>query len=510
MILERRFIINMIATVTAFVIGLCINFFLTPFIVENLGREAYGFIGLSNDFLNYFTLITVALNAMAGRFITIKYIEGNIEDANRYISSVFFANIILSAIILAISCLFVIFIKRIVNIPEELVGDVRFLFSLLAVSSVIGLILNTFGVGTFITNRLELNSIRKIIGDFLRVFCLIIPFSFFSPHVWYIGLSGVVVSLYTGIWDIKLAHHLTPELRVSISLFDLGKIKELLSAGLWNLINRLSDVLNHSFDLLITNIFIGATAMGIYSISKSIPMLVLAFFGMLVGVFAPKLTISYAKNNISAVVVDLQESILFQGLLTVIISAELYLLTPAFYSLWLPTEDTRLLTTLTILAFCPIGLPYEALWNVFTVTNKVKYTSIELIGESVLMLTIVLICMQLVDSTTLRLFIMAGTRTVLSLLRSLLFLPMYAAKCLGQSMTVFFRNWSVSIICTVIAIAFCLPLNLWVTVDSWLKLIVCGLVIMFISTMVFLYIGLRANERSRLYSTIRMLMPHSV
>lgn len=92
MVLEKRFIINITATVTAFVIGLCINFFLTPFIVENLGREAYGFIGLSNDFLTYFTLITIALNAMAGRFITIRYVEGRIEEANRYLSSVFFTD----------------------------------------------------------------------------------------------------------------------------------------------------------------------------------------------------------------------------------------------------------------------------------------------------------------------------------------------------------------------------------------------------------------------------------
>lgn len=510
MVLEKRFIINITATVTAFVIGLCINFFLTPFIVENLGREAYGFIGLSNDFLTYFTLITIALNAMAGRFITIRYVEGRIEEANRYLSSVFFTNLILAVVILGLSTLFVIFIRSIVDIPEELVADVRFLFSLLAVSSVIALLLNTFGIGTFITNRLELNSIRKIIGDLLRAFCLIIPFSVFSPHVWYIGISGVVVALYNGIWNVKFTHRLTPELQIKLAWYDPQKIKDLLSAGLWNLINKLSDVLNHSFDLLIANIFIGAAAMGVYSISKSIPMLVLSLFAMLVSVFAPKITILYAQNKISAIIGDLKESILFHGLLTAVVSAELYLLTPAFYRLWLPSEDTQLLTLLTFLGFCPFGLPYEALWNVFTVTNKVKYTSLELIGESLLMLIIVLSSMQLVESPTTRLYIMAGTRTVLSLLRSLLFLPMYAAKCLGQAMTVFFSNWGISILCTVLAIIAGIPIILMINVDSWGKLVLSATCIFILSCSLFLFLGLRSSQRSQLYSLIKSHISKSI
>ncbi len=510
MVLERRFLINVTATVTAFVIGLCINFFLTPFIVENLGREAYGFIGLSNDFISYFTLITIALNAMAGRFITIRYAEGKIDEANQYFSSVFFFNIILSVIILVLALLFVIFIKKLVNIPDGLVTDVRILFSLLTVSAVTGLMLNTFGIGTFITNRLELNSIRKIVGDVLRAFCLIIPFSIFSPHVWYVGLSGVAVALYTGVWNVRFTHKLTPELRVDLGFFDFGKIKELLSSGLWNLINKLSDVLNHGFDLLIANLFIGAAAMGTYSISKSIPMLVLSFFGLLVGVFAPRLTISYAQKKIDVVVQDLKESILFHGLLTTIVSAELYLLTFAFYTLWLPTENAGLLTLLTILGFCPIGLPYETLWNVFTVTNKVKYTSVELICESLLMLVIVLCSMHFFESTTVRLCILAGTRTVLSLLRSLLFLPMYAAKCLGQPLTVFFRNWGVSLFCTFAAMLLSVPFALLWKPDTWLKLIISGICIMCVSCAVFLFLGLRSADRSKLFSRIRAISPHTV
>ena len=64
--------INFIAQVMAFAINLCVSFFLTPFIIENIGAEANGFVGLANNFMEYAQLFTIAINSMAGRFITIK------------------------------------------------------------------------------------------------------------------------------------------------------------------------------------------------------------------------------------------------------------------------------------------------------------------------------------------------------------------------------------------------------------------------------------------------------
>lgn len=69
---EKQTGINLIAQVIAFGINLGISFFLTPFIVEKIGVEANGFVSLANNFVEYAQLITISINSMAGRFITIK------------------------------------------------------------------------------------------------------------------------------------------------------------------------------------------------------------------------------------------------------------------------------------------------------------------------------------------------------------------------------------------------------------------------------------------------------
>ena len=43
------------------VISYLINFFLTPFITDNIGMGAYGFVSIANNVVTYAGIITVAL-----------------------------------------------------------------------------------------------------------------------------------------------------------------------------------------------------------------------------------------------------------------------------------------------------------------------------------------------------------------------------------------------------------------------------------------------------------------
>ena len=139
---RRQMAVNMLSGVCVFTLNLCVSFFLTPFIVEKLGTDAYGYIGLSNNIIGYSSLLTIAVNSMAGRFITVKVHEGESEDANKYMSSIFYINLLLSAIILLALAVVTAFLPELINIPEALVGDVQALFAMLGVSSVLGLMLS--------------------------------------------------------------------------------------------------------------------------------------------------------------------------------------------------------------------------------------------------------------------------------------------------------------------------------------------------------------------------------
>ena len=87
---NRGFLVNLVAQMMVFATNLIISFFFTPIVLNKLGNEAYGFVGLVNNFVSYISVITVALNSLAGRFITLSYHRHDEKNVREYFSSVFF------------------------------------------------------------------------------------------------------------------------------------------------------------------------------------------------------------------------------------------------------------------------------------------------------------------------------------------------------------------------------------------------------------------------------------
>ena len=95
----KRLSINLIANIVSYSTSIIIAFLLTPYLIKVLGKEAYSFYPMANNFVQYMGIITTALNSMASRFITIEITKNNTEKANVYFSSVFYSNVLLSIIL---------------------------------------------------------------------------------------------------------------------------------------------------------------------------------------------------------------------------------------------------------------------------------------------------------------------------------------------------------------------------------------------------------------------------
>lgn len=496
---------NMASSIAVFTLNLCVSFFLTPFIVSRLGTAAYGFVGLSNNIIGYTALLTIAVNSMAGRFVTIKVHEGNIRQANIYLSSVFFANIILAALIMAVLAVIVLFLPVIINIPDALVNDVRVLFSLLALSSCLGLVVGIISVSTFICNRLDFSNIRTLIGTVIRVVLLLLMFGLLPPKLWYIGISVLVMEIYGIITNYWFFRNLTPELVIRRSHFDFKKLKEVTLAGAWNILNKLSEILSRGLDLLLANLFIGATAMGQLSISQTLPLLILSFTGALTANFAPEFTRMYAQGQTNLLKAELLKSVRISSLISCIPLTLVFVYSDVFYSIWLPTEDAKLLYKLT--AYGSIGLifalPLESLWNIFTITNTVRKSSLNLIYFSICQFGLVMLLMTLTENMLLRLFLLVGCRVLFNSVRCLTFLPAYGAKCLGFKWSLFYPVILRNVLCIAIAFGLSSVFKYLAVPDSWLSLAISSLFSMATVIFVFSFVMLQKTDRVAIISTIK-------
>lgn len=438
---NRQIAVNMAATVISYGISLGISFFLTPYIVSRLGAAAYGFLGLSNNIIGYTALVTVALNSMAGRFVSINYHKGDFDSANRYMSSTVVGNIALAFCIVLILGLVTVFLEEIINIPSELIGDVKFLFTLLFVNAALGLCTSVISFPTFIKNRLDLSNLYGIIGNILRVVLIISAYGFFPAHIWYIGAVGLVCTAYNIFVNYGLFRRLTPELKFKFSSYRLKLVLEMSKEGAWNILSQFSSILNQGLELLLANIFVGAYYMGILSITKSVPFLILGIFAALGNNFHPEAIKLYAEKDLSALKNMLVKGIRILGALATIPCAVVLAYCDVFYAAWLPGQDYMLLYHISIVTmiWLTVTLPTQTLWYIFTITKTVRHSSVIIIRYGIANCILSIIAVSVLHDDIMKIFAIVFIQSVLGIVRFTTFLPFFGAKVLQLPKYTFFK-----------------------------------------------------------------------
>ncbi|MBE7017550.1 MAG: hypothetical protein E7420_05270 [Ruminococcaceae bacterium] len=471
--------INFIANAIAFAINFCISFFLTPFIIENIGVEANGFVTLANTFVDYATLFTIAINSMAGRFITIKIHQKNNLEASKYFTSVVFANIFFSVIVVVVFTFIILFLEKLLNISPASLNDIKILFIFVVLNFIITLFASTFSISAFATDRLDKSAFVNALGCILRAAVLVLCYSFFRPYTFYVGIATLIQGCNYLFNHMRYRRRLTPELLIRRNYYDFSCIKELLISGIWNSVSKLSTILSSGLDLLIANLFIGGIAMGVLNVSKTASNVIILLFGTLANIFVPQLTIAYANNKFAEMKKQLIFSVKILAVFSSIPAAILIGFGDAFYSLWVPSQDASLLHTLTAITFLglAIALPFEPLYNVFTVSNKIKISSLALIIFSSASILATFIGLGFIHAENARLIYIVSVSALFTALRVISFLPIYSAKCLEFKVSTFYPVIARSVAAVIILTAISIALSCFIAINTWIGLIAVCIVI---------------------------------
>lgn len=429
---KKSISINFIASMIVFAINLGISFFLTPFVTKRIGTEAYGFVSLANNFVNYATLITIALNSMSGRFVSVAIHQGKKDEANEYFASVFWANIIVILTLVVPSIFIILYLDSFLKIPSDIIVDVKLLFSLIFANFFVGIVSSTFQIATFATNKLHLQSIRNLEGNSIRVVLLFVLCSFFTPHVFYVGITSLLVSIFVLIYNIYYKKKLLPYLTIDIKKISIKKIAEVVKSGIWYSITKIGQILSDGLDLIICNIFIDSFVMGQLAIVKTLSSCVGTLIGTISGLFQPEFIISYAHDKIDELISKLKFSMKASGMISNIPFAFLIVFGAQFYSLWLPNQDAEKLHLLTLLTLQGVIISgaITPMYSIYSVTNKVKVDAICRIFIGLICTFIIYV---LLNNTELGVYAVAGVSTLVGTVFNFFFVPIYVAKVCLQS-----------------------------------------------------------------------------
>lgn len=493
--------INLVASVVNMLVGALISFFLTPYIVKTIGVEANGYVSLANSFISYATIAGTALNSMAGRFIMMSYYNNDHERVSRLYSSLLWGNIFLALVYGLLGFLCVVFLDKLIVISPELRTDVKILFALLFLSTILFTVTAAWSITPYIRNKLYLSSLNAMLSSVVRLLLIFALFALLPASVTLVGISILVTALLMAAIHFLFKKRLFSEYKAKFSNFSWAYIWILVSSGIWNTISSIGSILTSGLDLLIANLFIDAKAMGVLAVAKVMPGFVSTLNFTIANVFTPSLIIDYAHSNTKEVVRTINQSAKLISVICTIPLAFLFVFGKEFYRLWQPTQDAQLLFVLsTITIFGRVFFSgMQPLFNVFTVVNKVKENSLVTIFTGVIITVVTLI---LVKFTNLGIYAVAGVSVFFCFLKNVIFVIPYSAKYLGLNKMAFMGTLTPSVICTALLCIIGFAIKWFMPLETWPQLILTTVIFGAIGLIVSVYAVLSSQERKVLFTKL--------
>lgn len=502
---HNKAIINVICSLLVLATNITIGFWMSPFIVEHIGVEANGFVSLANNFFVYACIVTMALNSMAARFITIEYVRKNYNQANLYYNSVFWGNLLIVALLLLPAVYCIVRLETFINIPCDILLDVKLLFFFIFFNFFINTGFPNWECGTYITNRLDRDYIPNMFTTIFRYIIIISMMILLTPKVWYVGFAASIAAILLLVVRRYNTHKLTPHLKIYFSkqdrLFSWDAVKELVGAGMWNSISTVGHILLTSLDLLICNYYLGATAMGVVALSKFIPSCIEQLSLSVRNAFGAELTINYANGDTNTLFRDLSRAMKMTALIMLTPIACVVIFGEPFFALWVPTQDARLLQILSFLAIFAYMFTSgtQILYNVFSTVNRVKTNSIVVVVSGIFS---ILLTITLIKYTNIGIYAVAGISTIVTLLRNMLFTLPMTAIYLGFNWKQFYPQVIRTILVSVILIIIGFCVKPYVKTDTWSDLFISVILYSIISMIVSLFFLLNKSERLMLFHRI--------
>ncbi|HHD80169.1 MAG TPA: lipopolysaccharide biosynthesis protein, partial [Campylobacterales bacterium] len=300
-------------------------------------------------------------------------------------------------------------------------------------------------------------------------------------------LVGLLISIY--IWK-KLA----PELSINYHFFNKEKLKEMTATGSWIMINQLGAMFFLYIDLILINIYFGASQTGEYSTVLQWSTVLRSLASVFVGVLGPMIMISYAKNQIDKVIKISTLSVKMMGLLMAIPIGIIAGLAGSLLSVWIG-ESFANLAPLMWLMILPltINLAILPLFNVQVALNRVKVPGLFslFIGIGNLLLSILFI-----KSLDIGIYSIALASAIMLIIKNFIFTPLYASHILGIEKIFFYKYTVPGFLISFIIFMLLLWIQTMLKLDSWFELIVTSVIIGLLSLVFIWLFALNKEEKT--------------
>ena len=292
-----NFLHHMASSYGAIGINILIFAFLTPYMLNNLGKEQYGTWQLVSNITMYFSLGSLGLGSVF--YLEFTKHRADALMMNKLISTLFFALLFVSIIISAIF-LFIIFqFDSLFIISTEFLPKARVTFLISFFGFIVIFLFNFLDISLFLNHKITTRNISEIIKIVINGLGSIILI-YLGFDIVAIALLSMVCNVLQMVYYYAIVSRIQP-FTINFSYFDREYLKTMYKNGVYFFIYTLSSLVIMNTDNILISHFMGAVYVSLYAVIFRFVTISEKFIFVLSTVKGPKVSTFIQQDNYSAV-----------------------------------------------------------------------------------------------------------------------------------------------------------------------------------------------------------------
>lgn len=458
--------INIIFSLLNVMVSAIQSLWLLSYVQGIMGVEAYGYIAVVTSVVNMANIITMAFASFTSRFVTVNLHQKKIEQANRYFNSSFFGLLIISVICGICFTGMSASVGIWMDVEGEYIEQVRILMLLTAGSFLLNTVSTPLKAGVYYTNKIYIMHGLQIGSYLSRIAFAMFLYNIGAPQLWYAYAGSFIFDLFSFFYYGIIYKKMMPCVSISLKNFRWRETKDILSSGLWVSVNKSGASLLTTVNTYLISIIVSAYMTGIYSTVTQF----VSFVGMmtmaLISCMVPVIYKLYADGKQKELYFYISKSMKFLSVflgMTVggLIVYERFLLTLMINRIYMEQSLLILLTLLEI----PLAYPANVTEQVLIAHNKFTVPAMSQLIIGILNIAVIFVVYK-IRGASIYTIVIAGC--FLSVIRNLIFLPIYNQYISGYKKKEHYRQIAAGIVAAVITVVVSSAVSLLIVPDTWI------------------------------------------
>lgn len=463
---------NLAANIAYFLVNIVIGILLVPYFINTLGVAAYGLIPLATSITGYVAIVVQSLNTAVTRYLTVDLQREDYTAANRTFNTALFG---LSAVILLMVPVVIAvayFVPAIFSIPAGQENGSMLLFLGVSAAFLIRSWSGNFTVQLFAYNRLDLQNLVNLANLLVQTGLIVLLFTLFGPDLAFIGGAYLAGAVVASVVSIVLARQVCPHLIVSLRSFDRRRVRDLCQMGWWVVVNDIGSLLFLQIDLIVVNLFFGATSAGEYAIALQWVVLLRSISGVLAGVLTPMVLTYYAREQTETLIRVTKSAVKLMGIAMALPIGLVCGFGPQLLTVWVGNEYAFLAPLMILLTVhLAVNLAVLPLFSINVAYNQVRVPGIVTLFMGIGNFTLAI---ALALFTGWGYYGIAAAGAIVLTLKNALFTPWYATRVLGIGAHTFTRSMFPGVAATILIGALATALGTLISLAALIPLIITG------------------------------------